>query len=105
MRAFRFYLAILVLVLLAAAADRAQAQTVDGIEQAWRRWMTQYGRSRGALAVVHGGRAVRESAMGREAVGTPVPVASLSKAVTAVCVAGLIERGRLSFDTPLSQAL
>jgi CubicO group peptidase (beta-lactamase class C family) len=43
--------------------------------------------------------------MGQEAVGAPVPVASLSKAVTAVCVAGLIERGRLSFETPLSQAL
>ncbi len=43
--------------------------------------------------------------MGCEAVGAPMPVASLSKAVTGVCIAGLIERGRLSFDTPLSQAL
>ena len=67
--------------------------------------MANYGRKTGGLAVVHGGRAVREAAMGQEAVGAPVPVASLSKAVTAVCVAGLIERGRLSFETPLSQAL
>jgi len=105
MRAFWFSLAVLILVLLAVAGDQAQAQTVDGIEQAWRGWMSQYGRKTGGLAVVHGGRAVRESAMGREAVGTPVPVASLSKAVTGVCIAGLIDRGRLSFDTPLSQAL
>jgi CubicO group peptidase (beta-lactamase class C family) len=105
MRAFRPSLAILILVLLASAAGRAHAQTVDGIEQAWRAWMANHGRKTGGLAVVHGGRAIREAAMGQEAVGARVPVASLSKAVTAVCVAGLIERGRLSFETPLSQAL
>lgn len=105
MRAFRSPFAFLILVLVVAAGRQAHAQTVDGIEQAWRSWMAQYGRKTGGLAVVHGGRAVREAAMGREAVGTPVPVASLSKAVTGVCIAGLIERGRLSFNTPLSQAL
>jgi CubicO group peptidase (beta-lactamase class C family) len=101
MREFRFPLA----VLIPSTVDRAHAQTVDGIEQAWRAWMAGHHRKTGGLAVVHGGRAVREAAMGQEAVGAPVPVASLSKAVTAVCVAGLIERGRLSFETPLSQAL
>lgn len=98
-------LSFTILALLAGIAVPAEAQTVDGIDQVWRGWMAQYGRKTGGLAVVHGGRAVREAAMGQEAVGEPVPVASLSKAVTAVCVAGLIERGRLSFDTPLSQAL
>ncbi|CAN5902318.1 hypothetical protein BH11PSE3_BH11PSE3_36920 [soil metagenome] len=67
--------------------------------------MGKFERKTGGLAVVHGGKVVREAAMGQEAVGEPVPVASLSKAVTGVCVAGLIERGRLSFDMPLSQAL
>lgn len=105
MRAFRFSLAILAFVLFTAAVGPARAQTVDGIEQAWRAWMANYGRKTGGLAVVHGGRAVREAAMGQEAVGTPLPVASLSKPVTAVCVAGLIDRGRLSFETPLSRAL
>jgi len=105
MRALRSSLAILTLVLLAGVVGQAHAQTVDGIEQAWRAWMAGHARKTGGLAVVHGGRAVREAAMGQEAVGAPVPVASLSKAVTAVCVAGLIERGRLSFETPLSQAL
>jgi CubicO group peptidase (beta-lactamase class C family) len=93
------------LLLCVVFALPAQAQTVDGIEQAWRTWMATHDRSTGGLAVIHGGRPAREAAMGREAVGAPVPVASLSKAVTGVCIAGLIERGRLSFDTPLSQAL
>jgi len=96
---------ILILALLVAAVAPADAQTADGIEQAWRAWMTKYDRKNGSLAVVHRGEAVREAGMGTEPAGTPVPVASLSKAVTAVCVAGLIERGRLSFETPLSQAL
>lgn len=104
MRVFRSSLVLLTFVLL-AAAGQSHAQTVDGIEQAWRSWMAKHGRKTGGLAVVHGGRAVREAATGQEAVGEPVPVASLSKAVTGVCVAGLIERGRLSFETPLSQAL
>src|SRR5713226_5199310 len=90
---------------LAGPLAQARAQTVDGVEQAWRAWMAKYGESSGGLVVLHAGQPVREAAVGRSVVGAPVPLASLSKAVTAVCIAGPIERGRLSFDTPLSQAL
>ena len=83
----------------------ARAQTVDGIEQAWRSWMAKYGQRTGGMVVLHAGQPVREVAMGRAVVGAPVPLASLSKAITGVCIANLIDRGRLSFDTPLSQAL
>lgn len=98
-------LVVLMAGMLAASIAPAGAQTVDGVAQAWRAWMAKFGRTTGSLAVIHGGQPVSEAAMGREAVGAPVPVASLSKAVTGVCLAGLIERGRLGFDTPLSQAL
>ena len=92
-------------LLLAVAALPARAQTVADIEAAWRGWMTMNGRGAGGLAVMHRGRLAHQAAMGAEAAGNAVPLASLSKAVTGVCVAGLIDRGRLSFDTPLSQAL
>lgn len=95
-----FLLLAVGLISLFAPAD---AQTVDGIEQAWRAWMARYDKT-GGLVVLHGGQPVREAAIGLE-VGTSVPFASLSKAVTAVCIAGLIERGTLSFETPLSKAL
>ncbi len=36
---------------------------------------------------------------------TAVPYASLSKAITGVCVATLIESGKLAFETPVSQSL
>jgi CubicO group peptidase (beta-lactamase class C family) len=96
-------LGLLLAATLATFLASAEAQTVDAVEQAWRSWMAKYDKS-GALVVLHGDRPVREAAIG-QSVEAPVPVASLSKAITAVCIAGLIERGRLSFETPLSQAL
>lgn len=98
-------LAPILAVLLAAAALPARAETVADIEAAWRGWMTKSGRTTGGLAVMHRGRLAHQAVMGVEAAGNAVPLASLSKAVTGVCVAGLIDRGRLAFDTPLSQAL
>lgn len=93
---------LLLLALLPAAAG---AQTVAEVESAWRGWMTKHDRKAGGLALLHKGKPVHEAAMGRIAVGTPVPLASLSKAVTGVCIGGLVDRGKLSFETPLSQAL
>ncbi|MFI4999687.1 MAG: serine hydrolase domain-containing protein [Reyranellales bacterium] len=99
----------LALIFLAAcfapATLPARAQTVADIEQAWRGWMIGHGRTAGGLVVLRQDRVVHEVALGREGVGASVPIASLSKAVTAVCIAGLIDQGRLSFDTPLAQAL
>ncbi len=97
--------ALLVALLVGAASLPARAETVAGIESAWRDWMARSGRTTGGLAVMHQGRLVHQAAMGAGAAGNAVPLASLSKAVTGVCVAGLVDRGRLAFDTPLSQAL
>jgi CubicO group peptidase (beta-lactamase class C family) len=83
----------------------ARAQTVDGIEQAWRSWAARYGERTGGMAVLHAGQPVREVAMGRQVEGAPVRLASLSKAITGVCIAHLIDHDKISFDTPLSQAL
>ena len=72
----------------------AQAQTVGDVEQAWRDWMTKHGRASGGLAVLHKGRPVHEATMGRVHASEAVPLASLSKAVSAVCAAHLVEIGR-----------
>jgi CubicO group peptidase (beta-lactamase class C family) len=101
----RFPVLLPVLILALILALPARAETVADIETAWRAWMTKSGRATGGLVVTHGGRLVHEATMGREAPGAAVPMASLSKAVTGVCVAGLIDRGRLAFDMPLSKAL
>ena len=104
-KGIRTRLSGLLVALLAGIAAPSGAQTVEGVERTWREWMANHDRSTGSLAVVHGGRPVRTAAMGRDAPGADVPVASLSKAVTAVCLATLIDGGRLAFTTPLSQAL
>ena len=97
--------ALILAVLVGTSSLSARAETVADIETAWRAWMIKSGRTTGGLAVLHQGRLAHQAVMGGEAAGAAVPLASLSKAVTGVCVAGLIDRGRLAFDTPLSQAL
>ena len=67
--------------------------------------MSKTQRMRGGLVVMHAGRPVHEATMGRLTAGAAVPYASLSKAITGVCVATLVERGILSFETQVSQAL
>jgi CubicO group peptidase (beta-lactamase class C family) len=100
----RLFLCAMVTAIFSAVLP-VRVQTVDGIEQAWRSWAAKYRQRTGGMVILHAGQAVREVAMGRAVVGAPVPLASLSKAITSVCIANLIDRGRLSFDTPLSQAL
>lgn len=95
----------LFVLLVVSAAGTAAAQGVEDIEQAWRGWMEKTQRTRGGLVVMHAGRQVHEATMGGLAPGASVPYASLSKAVTGVCIATLIERGTLSFETRVSQAL
>ena len=56
---------LLLALIVAAFAAHATAQTVDGIEQAWRDWMDKYHKSSGGLVVLHNGLPVREVAMGR----------------------------------------
>lgn len=67
--------------------------------------MTKSGRTTGGIAVMHKGRPAHQAVMGAETAGNSVPLASLSEAVTGACIAGLVDRGRLAFDTPMSQAL
>jgi len=62
-------------------------------------------RTRGGLVVMHAGRPVHEATTGGLALAASVPYASLSKAVTGVCIATLIQRGTLSFETRISKAL
>lgn len=97
-------MAIILLVPVPAGAQRVP-RTADAVEQAWRGWMGKSDTRSGGLAILQGGRVVREATVGSVMSGASVPLASLSKAITGVCVARVIERGRLTFDSPVSQAL
>lgn len=97
--------ALLVFVIVAVCGGAASAQGVEHIEQAWRDWMAKTQRTHGGLAVMQAGQQLHEANAGGLAPGAQVPYASLSKAITGVCIATLIERGTLSFETTVAQAL
>lgn len=76
------------------AADEA------AIVQAWQDWVAEHDIGRSALAVAQDGRIVATHGIGMRAID-PVPLASLSKAITGACVLSLIEEGRVQGETPL----
>ncbi|MEL6957882.1 MAG: serine hydrolase domain-containing protein [Pseudomonadota bacterium] len=62
------------------------------------------GVTRSSIAIAHNGAIVASYGIGRAA-DEPVPVASLSKAVTGACVAALVDERVLSYDTRLGDLL
>src|SRR5262245_16161969 len=81
----------LCLAVMLPAAPRAQDGTVAVFDQVFQGWMQRHGVSRGLFAISRRGRIVHDKGFGMPA-DAPVPVASLSKAVTAVCVATLVQQ-------------
>ena len=95
---------ILVFILL-LLPFRASAQSVpDRLETAFRVWMAEAGASRGAIAIWRGGQMQREVGIGMDA-AAPVELGSLGKAVTALCVAHLVESRVWSLQTTARDVL
>ncbi len=69
------------------------------------RWMAAHAVPRGSLAVTFDNRLVFAAGYGGRGVNERVPVWSLSKAITALCVASLIKDGRLRLDHPIGPHL
>ena len=68
-------------------------------------WMTEHQVAAASLAVMKDGRIVATSGYGGMNANSPARIASLSKAITAVCIARLVDQGRLSFTTTLGAVL
>ena len=83
-----------------AAVTRAAAMTT-----AFERWAGQHSIADGAIAVLYDGRLVGSAGFGAREPDEPGPVASLSKAITALCVSRLIDAGRLGYETTVGEAL
>jgi CubicO group peptidase (beta-lactamase class C family) len=69
------------------------------------RWARSHTLAGATLAVSQRGRIVVTRGHGSRAPDSAVPVASLSKAITAGCAARLVQEGRLRFDTSLDTLL
>lgn len=107
--------AVFVLGLLAIAAwpahDRAAAQqqsalpdTVDAYGAVFDRWVKDREPKTAVLAIRRGGKTVFAKGYAADP-WTPTLIASLSKAITGACTATLIRDGKLTFTTPLRDAM
>lgn len=98
-------LALSLLILFAPVGSIAgSAEVIAQFEQAWSAWAKTNRIRKGAMIVTLNGKTVHQSAFGTDANGR-FELASLSKAITAVCVDALIRSGRLRYDTRLEELL
>jgi CubicO group peptidase (beta-lactamase class C family) len=88
-----------------ARAQPALPETVAAFDVVVRAWMEKNQIRQGSLAVSYRDNLVLEAGYGGQSPDAPVPLASNSKAITAVCIATLIQDGRLRLDTTLGAAL
>lgn len=91
----------LVMVVTLSAPAHAQAPVQDRINAAFKKWMSTYKVSNAGLVVMRDHQIVGSYGYNEMSAETPAHVASLSKAITAVCVMSLIDEGRLRFTTML----
>jgi CubicO group peptidase (beta-lactamase class C family) len=86
---------------LAPAPVRSLTDTqTAAIEAEWRAWMAENAITEGAMALALPDGRVIGAAMDRDPTA-PVPVASLSKAITGLCLDGLLTEHDLTWDTTL----
>ena len=81
------------------------AQLNAGFDSLLRNWMSEHQIAAASLAAMKDKRIVTTLGYGGMNAAAPARIASLSKAITAVCVARLVDQGRLSFTTPLGAVL
>jgi len=87
------------------SAQPAAPATIEIVEQVYRDWMQRHRIHRATLAIVRQDRLVFVQGFGDAGPDTPLHVGSLSKAITAVCIATLIQEGRLDWNTTLGDVL
>jgi CubicO group peptidase (beta-lactamase class C family) len=105
-QAYSVAAAILFLSFLLLTARNAAADTQTlRIENAFEEWMSRYSVTNASLVIARHGSIVGKIGHGTRDPHDPTPVASLSKAITGICVAKLVEAGKLQFNTQLGSVL
>jgi CubicO group peptidase (beta-lactamase class C family) len=75
------------------------------MEKAFTEWVNRNSLANTNLVVVRDGAVLLKVGPGKSATNKAVGVASLSKAITGVCIVKLVEARKFEFDTPLGSAL
>lgn len=96
---------LLALLLTAGSAGaEAPPDRIAAFEAAFSGWLDDVGGTRAVMALRYDDAPAAVWTRGQDA-GDPVDLASLSKAITAVCVASLVDDGLLAYDTPAAEVL
>ncbi len=106
----RFLLASLIILLAFSTFPRiavAQSEYVmraQNIVNAWEKWLNKHSITKAAIAISHNDKILAKGGHGMDA-NDPAPVASLSKAITGICVLKLVEAGKLTYQTQLNEVM
>ncbi len=98
-------LSALVMAICGAAASPTHADVGARVEVAFASWANKVGATDAALTYWVDGQPARDVALGQADIETPVELASLSKAITAACVASLIRDGVMSAEMTTQETL
>jgi CubicO group peptidase (beta-lactamase class C family) len=77
----------------------------DKIANAFHTWLTSNSITNASLAVMQNGSLIGQFGFGNRQSSTVVPIASLTKAITAMCIANLVDAGKLSYTDKVSTRL
>ena len=97
---FRQMYVVIILISVGFQAVSQDMNRARQIEAAWRGWAQSADVDETSIAIGFGGAFVRSSGLGRAA-SDPADIASLSKAITAMCLATVLEEQGLSYETRL----
>jgi CubicO group peptidase (beta-lactamase class C family) len=95
----------LVLAAVLAAKAYAEGPGIESVDHAFGRWMREFGGTSATLSVAHGDRLVFVKGYGGLSGERRVLIASLTKPITGVCAALLIQQGKLRFESTLGEWL
>lgn len=85
-----------------AAKKDAQGQRML---KAFNQWVTAWGVQNASFAAMRDGKIIAQGRAGDQAPGQPEPVASLTKAVTGVCIAKMVEAKKLKYGATLGKLI
>jgi CubicO group peptidase (beta-lactamase class C family) len=99
--------ALLALLFVFAATSVADAQSLRGqrMMKAFTSWAARNSVDGASLTIIENGIVTASTSYGSYSPDEPVPIASLSKAITAVCVVLLADDGRLSLSDTIGELL
>ena len=100
----RIFLSVWFLLAANPAAAFDPQLVADDVVTQWQGWMEKHGIPEGAIIVAHNGTVIAESGIARS-VDDPAKIASLSKAITAICVLKAADEAGMDTQATLSDVI